>query len=234
MSFVHGKDVDIWLDGRDITSYFHKLEFSADVDLADSTTFGNAWKTFIAGQAGAELKGSGYFDPTMTDLTTAVGASADSVLTYGLGGLAQEALARLIPIREVSFAETGEIGGLVGFEWSALADGVAGLDGRVLAPLAAVTADGNGTSVDNGAATTTGAIAHLHVTSVSAADSIVVTIEDSANNSAWSTIGTFASKSAAGAERIVIAGTIRRYVRAVDDVTGASISITRGVALART
>jgi hypothetical protein len=80
----------------------------------------------------------------------------------------------------------------------------------------------------------TGGVAHLHVTSVSASDSIVVTIEDSATGSSgWATIGTFASKAAAGAERIAIAGTIRRYVRAVDTVTGSGISIIRAVALAR-
>ncbi|MEA2538466.1 MAG: hypothetical protein QOF11_2700, partial [Chloroflexota bacterium] len=50
----------------------------------------------------------------------------------------------------------------------------------------------------------------------------------------WATVGTFASKAAVGAERIVIPGTIKRYVRAVWDVTGAGVSIPFLVALART
>ena len=53
MSFVHGKDVDIWLDGRDITSYFHKIEFSADADLADLPTLDDAALDVLAGRLGA-------------------------------------------------------------------------------------------------------------------------------------------------------------------------------------
>jgi hypothetical protein len=235
MAFTHGKNTSLWFDGRDLTPFFHEFTGTFANDTAETTVFQNAWKTFIPGLNALDVSGSGYFDPTMTDLTDALTATPNSVLTYGLGGLTQGALSRLVPIRETAFEEGANIGEAVGFSWAAISTGIPGLDGRVLAPLAAVTIDQNGTAVDNGAATTTGAIAHLHVTSVSASDSIVVTIEDSATGSSgWATIGTFASKSAAGAERIVIAGTIRRYTRAVDDVTGAAVSIIRGVALART
>jgi hypothetical protein len=123
---------------------------------------------------------------------------------------------------------------MVAVKWAVMASGVVGF-GDVLHLLAAETADGNGAAVDQGAQTTTGGIAHLHVTGMSASDSIVVTIEDSANGSTgWATVGTFASKAAVGAERIVIPGTIKRYVRAVWDVTGAGVSIPFLVALART
>lgn len=238
MPFVPGSDTAIWLDGRDITTYFNEFGLSAEVDNIESTTFGVRWKSHVAGQAGIDVSGSGFFDPTMTDLTAAVGAAAGSVLTYGLGTLALDKLCRLVPIREASFEETSPIGGLVGFAWAALSDGIPGMDGRVIAALEAVTADQNGTAVDNGAQTTTGAIAHLHVTEVSASDSIICHVQDasvpSGGGANWATIGSFASKSAVGAERIVIAGTIRRYTRVVDDVTGAAVSIRRGVALART
>ncbi len=97
-----------------------------------------------------------------------------------------------------------------------------------------MSADGNGTTVDDAAATIDGAVAHLHVTAVSASDTILVTIEDSANSSTWATIGTFTLALAATSQRITIAGTIRRYVRCVWDVTGTGISIPFAVALART
>jgi hypothetical protein len=235
MAFVHGKKAALLLDGLDISGYFHEVSLGTDIDTAEVTTFGASWKSYIAGQAVIAVEGAGYFDPTQTALTTALTASADSVLTVGPGGLAAAGDAvRTIQVRETSFAETADIGDAVGFDWSATSDTVPGF-GVLLEPLTAVTGDQNGTARDGGAATTTGAVAHLHVTSVSAADSIIVTIEDSATGSSgWATIGTFASKAAAGAERIVIAGTVRRYTRVVDDVTGASVSIVRSVALART
>ena len=232
MPFVHGKDAAVVFDGALLSAYLHAAELAAEVDTAESTTFQSSWKTFLAGTAGQSIDLSGYFDPTMNDAWDTIGDAPGPVLTIGPGGIALGAAVRLIKQLTASYGESADIGEVVAFEWGVMADGPVGF-GNVIAALTAVTADGNVASVDNGAATTNGAIAHLHVTSVSASDSIVVTIEDSANNSAFSTIGTFASKSAAGAERILIPGTIRRYVRAVDDVTGSSVSIERLVAFAR-
>jgi hypothetical protein len=91
--------------------------------------------------------------------------------------------------------------------------------GRALAVGAGVDETTTLASVDNGAATTGGATAVLHITQSIVAmtsNDWVITIEDSANNSTFATIGTFtADGSAATAEAISIAGTIRQYVRAV-------------------
>lgn len=91
--------------------------------------------------------------------------------------------------------------------------------GRALAVGAAVDGTTELDSIDNGAATTAGAVAVLHITQSAVAmgdNDWAVTIEDSANDSDFSTIGTFtADGSAATAEALSIAGTIRRYVRAV-------------------
>ena len=74
-------------------------------------------------------------------------------------------------------------------------------------------------SVDNGAATTGGAGVYLHVTQsagVMAANDWEITIEDSADDTTFATIATLsADGSVATSERALIAGTIRRYVRAV-------------------
>ena len=52
--------------------------------------------------------------------------------------------------------------------------------------------------------------------------------------SAWATLVTFATVTAVTAERVVVAPgtTVRRYLRVVDDVTGAG-SISRGITFAR-
>lgn len=235
MSFVHGKNAAALIDGYDLSPYTKSGEFTAEVDSAETSTWGSSWKSFIAGQMQATVTIDGLFDAAFTpNFTGQVGDTPGALLTFGPGGLALGAPCRLLSVIESNYGETADIGDVVGFTYEALTDRQPGL-GHVIAASAAVTTDQNGTAVDLTAQSTTGAIAFLHVTAVSASDSIVCTIEDSSTGSSgWATIGTFASKNAIGAERIVIAGTVKRYVRVVDDVTGTDVSITRAVALART
>jgi len=104
--------------------------------------------------------------------------------------------------------------------------------GYVLVAPTAITADGNGTSVDRGtslsagpvANTTGGATAALHVSAYSGLTSAAIKLQHSTDNSSWADLasGAFASVTAVGWQRILIPkGTqINRYVRAVTDVTG--------------
>lgn len=234
MTFRHGRKAVALFAGVNITSYITDASLDVDVDAAETTTWGNDWKTYIPGQAMSKYGFTGYFDAAMTPtFTSQVGDNPAGLLLVAPGGMVVGERANIMEVIETKYGESAPVGGVVGFTWDAMADTVPGF-GQVLTTLTAVTADGNGTAVDGGAATTTGGVAHLHVLDVSASDSIVVTIEDSANGSTgWATIATFASRSAAGAERVTIAGTIKRYVRAVDDVTGTGVSIIRAVALAR-
>jgi hypothetical protein len=235
MAFVHGKSAAALLDGFDISAYVRSGDFSAEIDTAETSTWSSSWKSYIAGNMKASVSLDGLFDTAMApNFTGQIGDTPGGLLTFGPGGLALGAPCRLLQVIESSYGETASIGDVVGFTYEATTNTVLGI-GHVIGASAAVTADQNGTSVDLTASSATGAIAFLHVTSVSASDSIVVSIEDSSTGSSgWATIGTFASKSAAGAERIVIAGTVKRYVRVVDDVTGTGVSIVRAVALART
>jgi hypothetical protein len=106
--------------------------------------------------------------------------------------------------------------------------------GVSLADLAAITATGNGTSVDNAAGTTNGGIAHLHVTDVSGTTpTLAVVIQHSTNNSTWSTLASFTTATAATSERITFTGTVNRYVRASYTAGGTTPSFTSQVSLAR-
>lgn len=233
MAFVHGKSTAVLLNGVDISTLFHNADISAEVDAAETTTFGSNWKSYIAGQAGATIALSGYFDPTSNVAWATILDDPGGVLIVAPGGLALGGATRQVKLLTTTYTEGAPIGGVVTFDWDVQADGAIGY-GNVIAASAAITTDTNGAAYDGGAATTAGGVADLHVSSVSASDSIVVTIEDSANGtSGWATIATFASKSAPGAERVLIAGNIRRYTRAVYDVTGAAVSIVCTVALSR-
>jgi hypothetical protein len=235
MAFKHGKDAAIWFNALDLSSYANDLAFGADVDSADTSTFGNTWKTAIAGQAVAKVDIKGYYDPALTALPAALQVE-NAVVTYMPSGTAIGDNARLMALDPASYAESSPVGGVVGFQLSGATDGTVGF-GYALLPKTTISASTTGAAKDDGAATTTGAIAQLHVTNiVSATGSWVVLIQDSADGSTgWTTIGTFAAKTAVGAERIVIAGTVRRWVRYVNTVTGGTTpACTFALAFART
>lgn len=206
------------------------------MDTAETTTFGNDWKRHIPGVAGGTVSLEGLYDPALTEPLDSLGLAAGNVLTIGPTGLAAVGdPARLLLARTTEYAESMPVGDVIPFTYAVLADGPIGF-GVVLKPLAAITEDANGsTHTGPVGGTANGGIAHLHVTSVSASDTLDVHLEDSANGSDWDDLAgaVFTQVSAAGAERIEIAGTIRRYTRAVFDVTGSDVSITFAVALAR-
>ena len=87
--------------------------------------------------------------------------------------------------------------------------------GKALATGAIWSSTTNGVSVDGRAATSNGYIAFLHVTQTAAAQASnnwSFKIEHSANDSTWSTLGTFsANGSALVADRLSGSGTVNRY-----------------------
>ena len=233
MAFVHGKNAAALLDEFDITSYCKAADLSVDIDTADTTTWGKTWKTAISGLGQYVTTIEGLFDPTEAPVFSDFLAAANSgLLMVGPAGLATGDMCRLSRFIETAYKETAPVGDVVGFNFSTMSDTVPGL-GRVLAGLAAVTGDANGSTLDGVAQSTTGAIGHIHCTALGGGDTLDVTIEDSSTGSSgWATIGTFAQISAVGAERIVIAGTVKRYTRAVFDITGTTVTV--AVAIART
>jgi hypothetical protein len=75
----------------------------------------------------------------------------------------------------------------------------------------------------------------MHVTAFSGLTNNIVTIEHSVDGAtSWNTLVTFATYTGITSERVVVAAgtTVRRYLRVVDNVTGAG-STTRAVAFAR-
>jgi hypothetical protein len=234
MSFKHGSLAELWLAGADVSEYFNAMDFMADVATAESTTFKKTWKTHIPGVASSTLDTGGLYDPTMSDVRATLGVSAGTVITAGPAGLeAVGDLARLVSVLTTSYKESAPVGGIVAFTWAVVADGDAGL-GVTLHPLASRVSSANGTTHTGPVGgSSNGAVAHLHVTSASAADSLTVEVEHSTNGTDWTELGAFAAATAVGAERIAINGTVNRYLRATWAITGTAPDFTFGVALAR-
>jgi hypothetical protein len=241
---AHGKKHKILINGNDVSIYFKQVDMSGTADVLDSTCFDMTAKQFVVGQRDGKATGNGIWaakdlvgDPDEIDeiLSALQGVDADQIVTIGQAGLSSVGLsASLLKAKQMKYGVSSPNNNLVSITLE-LQTSLGIRTGIVHAALAARTATGTGVSQDGAAASANGAHVHLHCTvkSGTAAPSLTVIVEDSADNAAWSTIGTFAALTAVGALRLELAGTVRRYTRISWAITGTTPSFTFAAALAR-
>lgn len=213
-----------------MTANLTEVKSAEQTAALEVSTLADTSKQFILGQTSATLSMTGYYDEVL-HADAAAWTAAGEVFSYAPQGFTLGNEVWMEQPIQTTFETTSSETGVVGFSISAQPSGPV-VFGRSLHDLTAETGTVSSSSYDGGAASTGGAIAHLHVTAYSGLTNVVFTVEDSANNSAFSTIGTFATVSGKTAERITIAGTVRRYLRVTATVTGTG-SITYAVAAAR-
>jgi len=94
-------------------------------------------------------------------------------------------------------------------------------EGVILQTHAQQTIDWTNASVDNAASSANGGVGYLQLSQLAGLTGFVGVIEDSTNDSVWTTLITFANITASpAAQRIEVAGTVKRYLRFRGDVTG--------------
>lgn len=224
MAFKHGKNTAVLLGAVDLSPYLNSADLATEMAVADTTTYGATWRAGLPGHAGATVDVGGFYDPTELSLQAFMLAQLPGVLTYcPAGALAIGDRARLVEAYDLSYSESAPVGGIVAVAASFQAEATVGF-GQVLHVLSADTDTTTGASKNDGAATSTGWTAHLHVEAVTDG-SWVVKLEDSANNSDWADVtgGTFTAATDATAQRLRGATdttTLRRYVRYVATRTG--------------
>lgn len=240
MTLKPGRLGELWLNGVDVSGYFASAEWAAQVALAPVTTFKAAWDAFISDVANSQLTASGYYDSADADKVRDTLQAAIGQLTFfPAGAVAIGDQARLLNINSSDYATSSQIGQAVVMDWTAESTAVVGL-GTCLAPLAvygvgagvALTGDGIGNA---GVQTTTGLVAHLHVTAMTGGDTHTFKLQDATTvGGAYTDIasGAFVNVTAVGSQRLVVPGTIRQFVRLMYTVAGHSATF--GVAAART
>lgn len=127
MAFVHGRLGEFTINSVNLTSFSDSLDISVDVDTADTTTFGNLWKTAISGLIGATIDIGGNFDPTTTTgpasaiyAIIAAGAAVTFVAEPGGAAVNQSRTGSCIV---TSYKESTPVGDKVTFTMSALVTG---------------------------------------------------------------------------------------------------------------
>ena len=237
MAFIHSKDTVVLLGKDDVTGYFNEHTSSIEVDMHDSTVYGKSARTYVAGLIDGTVSLGGLWDGAANAidsiLSALVGAAA-SVLTIGLNGTTVGNRATLASPLETSYEIDDSVSELIGISFEGQSDDRVET-GIFLHNLTAETATGNGTSQDNGGASSNGGVAHLHLTAVTGSSPTnTVLVEHSTNNSTWATLVTFtALAGATTSERKTVSGTVNRYVRARWTIGGTTPSYTFAVAFAR-
>jgi len=229
-----GRDTVIVAHAYQIQQYMDRLELSAPVDVKDVTTFGNSAKVKAPLLKDGMVSGGGFSETAVGDIRATLLAAASRPWTIGLAGLGVGGRAHLLGGVLNAFAPSSPVDDMVKFAIGAVATG--GVDaGYSLITPAAVTATANGSSIDNGAATTNGGVAHVHNLAVAGtAPTLAVKIQHSADNSTFADLITFTTLTGLGSERIEVTGTVNRYVRAIWTIGGsAGPSFTPVIAFAR-
>jgi hypothetical protein len=238
-TFRHGKSIKVFVDEFDFSSYFNDVSASTMVETAETSTFGSDAKEYIPGLKDGTVSLSGMFEGTedvgTDDYFSAVlgTATKQKVIVapegHGLGGRAV-----MLESDATSYEVSGAIADVV--QASAEFQSSEGVEhGVILSSGAAVSSTGNGTGVDNGAATTNGGVGYLSVPVNTRNGNVTVKIAASADNSTFADLVTFTVVSSATktSERVEVTGTVARYLRVSYTVAGSTGTATPIVAFSR-
>lgn len=236
-TFRHGKATAVLMNGTNMSPYLNEATSAWNMETGETTTFGSADKTYIAGLADGTISCSGLFDGTAGAshdvLSGAIGLE-DNTFTVLVEGAAVGRAAIIANGQLTSYEVSSPVGDVVALSTEIQADG--GLwHGAALTGIDTVSATGTGTAQDNGASSTNGLIANLHVTSNDRDGNVTVKVQHSADNSTYVDLITFTnvSASATSGETVTANGTVNRYLRTSITLAGTSGSVTYHVSAAR-
>lgn len=241
MAFVAGRSTQVLCGGYDISAYLSGASLSLTWTLADTTTFGSRGRTRIATTNSASLTSSGVWDPTQDSILNATGGADGSIVTYlPAGGSSVGDRAWMMYGATIEYAPDSGFDDAVRFSWNADSEALV-MCGNVLHPLGEDTNTTTGSTRDDGAATSTGWTAQLHVTGADAGSWVIKIQHATASNFsdvADVTGGAFTAATGATSQRLTSAAgaTLNRYIRYVATRTGGTTGdgITFALAISRT
>ncbi len=221
MAKLAGDHVQVLVGGYELTGDSNRVTVNDARDLHDVTAFGDAVHQFIAGQRNISLEHAGYMNAgTGRSHPALKGASLEGVVSVLLGQNADPLVgdpAYSLKIIQGKYSALPEIAKVIPFTAAFATKGAIGGWGVALAVPVEFTDSGNGSGVDNGASSSDGGAAYLHILTAAASDTYTITVEGSATGAfsgEESTLATFnLDASAIGSERQAISGSIPQYTR---------------------
>jgi len=240
-TFAHGKNVNVFLDEFDFSTYFTDVSASTSVDTAETSAFGTSAKSYIVGHRDGTVSLSGMFEATASTGTDeffddALGNATKTKVIVAPAGHSNGAGAIMLVADDTSYEVSSAIADVV--QASAEFQSTDAVEhGVILSSGATVSATGNGTGVDNTTSSTNGGAGFLSVPVNTRNGTIGVKVQHSADNSTFADLVSFTTVTSTQktSERVEVASgtTINRYLRVVYTVAGSSGSATPVVAFTR-
>ena len=219
MAKTTGLDTRIYVEGTDLRGDVSGLTgVGMSQNLYDVTTLDLSAVARLAGLKTGSSSCAAFFDnaagkghATWTAKSGAIPTDSENVL-IPLGGSIGDPALQLVS-KQGTYYVTRETSGPItcSVDYES-ADGLSPDFGVLLTPKATDSSGTSYTGVDGTAQSTGGARAMIQVFSLTSG-SVTATIEDSADNATYGTLGTFTSISGQTSEAIEISGTVERYVR---------------------
>ncbi len=221
MTKLAGDHAQVLVDGHNLTGDGNRLVVNDARDMHDVTAFGDAVHRFVGGQRNIGIEHAGYMNADAGRSHPALkGATLNGVVSLLLGQNAAPAAgdpAYSLMTQQGRYSTVPERGGYIPFRANFANRGSLGGWGVALAVPTTFTNDSNGSAVDNGAASSDGGAAYLHVLQAAASDTYTITVEGSSTGAfsgEESTLATFTlDASATGSERQALSGSIPQYTR---------------------
>lgn len=243
MAFNAGTTAKVFANGYDLSGYLKGAGSSASREMYDSTTLGDTDREYVAGLRDASFSADGLFEadstaPKVDDiLNAAMGNAAAVILThlpYGDGfgnrGIGMDG-------DESSYEVSSPVDDLVSVALE-VQSSVGREAVRVLHPLGAETATGNGTGLDNSASSANGGSAYLQVTAhdrTTGDETATIKVQHSADDITYADLITFdvIASATPQAQRKTVTGTVNRYTRDNRTMAGTTPSTTYHLAFSR-
>ena len=237
-TFAHGKNVNVFVNEYDFSTYFNDVSATSTVETAEVSAFGSSAKEYIVGLLDGTVSLSGMFDGTATGtdvvFSAVLGSTTKQNVIVAPSGHSNGASAIVLEADDTSYEVSGAVADVV--QTSAEFQSSDGVEhGKILSSGAAISATGNGTSVDNAAASTNGGVGFVSVPTNTRNGNITVKVQQSADNSTFTDLITFTvvTSTQKTFQRVEVTGTVARYLRVNYTVAGSTGSATPVVAFAR-
>jgi hypothetical protein len=188
--------------------------------------------------ADGTISTSGLFDSTAgasNDVLTGLIATEDNTFTVLPSGITAGNPAVIANGEMTSYEVSSPVGDVISISAEVQADGGL-LHGVALTGLVNTgSASATTTGINNGAATTGGALFNLHLVANDRAGAATIKVQHSADDSTYVDLVTFTAISASvtAGESITSTGTVNQYLRTLSTLAGASGSVTYHISGAR-
>jgi hypothetical protein len=240
-TFRHGKNINVYIDEYDFSTYFNDVSASTSVDTAETSAFGTSAKTYVVGHRDGTVSLGGMFEGTASTGTdqyfaSVLGSATKQKVIVAVEGHSNGTGAIMLQADDTSYEVSSAIADIV--QASAEFQSTDAVEhGKILSSGSTVTATGNGTSVDNGASTANGGAGYLSVPVNTRNGNITVKIQHSADDSTYADLVTFTTVTSTTktSQRVEVASgtTVNRYLRVNYTVAGSTGSATPVVAFTR-